>query len=41
MINKSRDEIAITVMDLDKNPSQEIINNLNNILNVLNVRMCK
>ena len=41
MINKSRDEIAITVIDLDENPSQEIIDNLKNIPNVLNVRMCK
>ena len=41
MINKSRDEIAITVIDLDENPSQEIIDNLKNITNVLNVRMCK
>ena len=41
MINKSRDEIALTVIDLDENPSQEIIDNLKNIPNVLNVRMCK
>ena len=41
MINKSRDEIAITVIDLDENPSPEIIDNLKNISNVLNVRMCK
>ena len=41
MINKSRDEIAITVIDLDENPSLEIIDNLKNISNVLNVRMCK
>ena len=41
MINKSRDEIALTVIDLDENPSQEIIDNLKNITNVLNVRMCK
>ena len=41
MINKSRDEIAITVIDLDENPCAEIIDNLKNISNILNVRMCK
>ena len=41
MINKSRDEIAITVIDLDNKPTQKIINNLKNITNVLSVRMCE
>ena len=41
MINKSRDEIAITVIDLDNKPTQKIINNLKNITNLLSVRMCE
>ena len=41
MINKSRDEIAITVIDLDQKPSQEIIKNLNNTSSILNVRVCE
>ena len=41
MINKSRNEIAITVIDLDDDPSQEIIDNLKKIVNVLSVRICK
>ena len=41
MINKSRDEIAITVIDLDEKPSQNLINSLKNITSVLNVRVCK
>ena len=41
MINKSRNEIAITVIDLDDDPSQEIIDNLKKIVNVLSVRLCK
>ena len=41
MINKSRNEIAITVIDLDNDPSQKIIDNLKEIVNVLSVRLCK
>ena len=41
MINKSRDEIAITVIDLDEKPSQNLLNSLKNISSVLNVRICK
>ena len=41
MINKSRDEIAITVIDLDDKPSQNLLNSLKNISSVLNVRICK
>ena len=41
MINKSRDEIAITVIDLDEKPSQNLVNSLKNITSVLNVRVCK
>ena len=40
MINKSRNEIAITVIDLDNDPSQKIIDNLKEIVNVLSVRLC-
>ena len=41
MINKSRNEIAITVIDLDDEPTQVIIDNLKEIVNVLSVRLCK
>ena len=41
MINKSRDEIAITVIDLDEKPSQNLLNRLRNIPSILNVRICK
>ena len=41
MINKSRDEIAITVIDLDEKPSQNLVKSLKNISNVLKVRICK
>lgn len=41
MINKSRDEIAITVIDLDEKPCQNLLNSLKNISSVLNVRICK
>tara|TARA_B100001142_G_scaffold220977_2_gene219186 strand:- start:37417 stop:38592 length:1176 start_codon:yes stop_codon:yes gene_type:complete len=41
MINKSRDHIAITVIDLDDRPTNDILNNINEIENVLSVRLCK
>ena len=41
MINKSRNEIAITVIDLVEEPTQVIIDNLKEIINVLSVRLCK
>ncbi|MFL2719816.1 MAG: 3-phosphoglycerate dehydrogenase family protein [Gammaproteobacteria bacterium] len=41
MTNKSRDEIAINLIDLDENPSIEIINNIEKIEHVLSVRLCK
>ena len=41
MINKSRDEIAITVIDLDEKPNQNLVKSLKNISNVLKVRICK
>ena len=40
MTNKSRDEIAINLIDLDENPSIEIINNIEKIEHVLSVRLC-
>jgi D-3-phosphoglycerate dehydrogenase len=41
MTNKSRDEVAINLIDLDENPSAEIINNIEKIEHVLSVRLCK
>ena len=41
MTNKSRDEIAINLIDLDENPSAEIIKNIEKIEHVLSVRICK
>ena len=41
MTNKSRDEIAINLIDLDENPSTEIIDNIEKIDHVLSVRLCK
>ena len=41
MTNKSRDEIAINLIDLDENPSIEIINNIEKIEHILSVRLCK
>ena len=41
MTNKSRDEIAINLIDLDENPSANIIDNIEKIEHVLSVRLCK
>ena len=41
MTNKSRDEIAINLIDLDENPSTEIIENIKKIEHILSVRLCK
>ena len=41
MINKSRDQIAITIIDLDDKPSEIMINNIKQINNILSVRVCK
>ena len=41
MINKSRDQIAITIIDLDDKPSEIMINNIRQINNILSVRVCK
>ena len=40
MINKSRDEIAITLIDLHENPSQELLKKIHDNENVLTVRVC-
>ena len=40
MINKSRDEIAITLIDLHENPSQDLLKKIRNNENVLTVRVC-
>ena len=40
MINKSRDEIAITLIDLHENPSQDLLKKIRNNENVLSVRVC-
>lgn len=41
MTNKSREEIAINLIDLDENPAAEIIKNIEKIEHVLSVRLCK
>tara|TARA_B100001250_G_C19806118_1_gene793359 strand:+ start:33 stop:1208 length:1176 start_codon:yes stop_codon:yes gene_type:complete len=41
MINRSRNQIAITIIDLDDRPNQNIIKNIKQINNILSVRMCK
>ena len=40
MTNKSRNKIAINLIDLDENPSAEIIDNIEKIEHVLSVRLC-
>ena len=40
MTNKSRDEIAINLIDIDDEPSQNLITNLQRINHVLSVRIC-
>ena len=40
MINKSRNEMAITLIDLEKEPSQNIISNIKNMETVLSIRIC-
>ena len=40
MTNKSRDEIAINLIDIDEEPSQNLITNLQDIDHVLSVRIC-
>ncbi|MDA9196369.1 3-phosphoglycerate dehydrogenase family protein [Gammaproteobacteria bacterium] len=40
MTNKSRDDIAINLIDLDQNPSEEIVKDIESIEHVLSVRLC-
>ena len=40
MTNKSRDDIAINLIDLDENPSDQIIKNIEAIEHILSVRLC-
>ena len=40
MINKSRGEIAITIIDLDNKPPNKIIDNIRLIPSILSVRVC-
>ena len=40
MINKSRNEIAITLIDLEDNVSQYLMDKINNIENIINSRVC-
>ena len=40
MINKSRNEIAITLIDLEDNVSQYLMDKINNIENIITSRVC-
>jgi D-3-phosphoglycerate dehydrogenase len=40
MVNKSRDDIAINLIDLDSEPPKELIEALEKIEHVLSVRVC-
>ena len=40
MINKSRGEIAVTIIDLDSKPSNKTIDNIRLIQSILSVRVC-
>ena len=40
MTNKSRDDLAINLIDLDQSPSEEIIKEIESIEHVLSVRLC-
>jgi hypothetical protein len=40
MTNKSRDDLAINLIDLDQSPSEEIIKDIESIEHVLSVRLC-
>jgi D-3-phosphoglycerate dehydrogenase len=40
MTNKSRDDLAINLIDLDQIPSEEIIKDIESIEHVLSVRLC-
>ena len=40
MINKSRNQIAITIIDLDEQPNKKIFDNIKQIRSILSVRIC-
>tara|TARA_B100000900_G_scaffold45304_1_gene33704 strand:- start:283 stop:468 length:186 start_codon:yes stop_codon:yes gene_type:complete len=40
LINKSRNEIAITLIDIEINPSNRLLKNIKKIDEVLSVRCC-
>jgi len=40
MINKSRNEIAVTLIDINDNPSEELLKKIQDTKNVLTVRVC-
>jgi D-3-phosphoglycerate dehydrogenase len=40
MTNKSRDTIAINLIDLEDKPSDQLIDDIRNIDHVLSVRLC-
>ena len=40
MINKSRGEIAITLIDLHDNPPQDLLKKIDNNEHILSVRVC-
>ena len=41
MTHKTRDSIGINLIDLEQEPSAELISNIENIDHVLSVRLCK
>mgnify|MGYP005715211209 FL=1 len=41
MTHKTRDSIGINLIDLEQEPSPELIKNIENIDHVLSVRLCK
>ena len=40
MTNKSRETIAINLIDLEDKPSEQLIDDIRNIEHVLSVRLC-
>ena len=40
MTNKSRDEIAINLIDIEQEPSKKLLDKIQNIEHVLSVRVC-
>jgi hypothetical protein len=40
MTHKSRDAVGINLIDLEEEPSEELIENIENINHVISVRLC-